>query len=80
MQTASQISSISVNGIEGRQIYLSGPSPVQRSGRQLTERDWVVTVPRSQGGLMYLIFIAPQNDFSQLQRTYQKMLRSLQVR
>jgi len=80
MQTASQISSISVNGIEGRQIYLSGPSPVQRNGRQLAERDWLVTVPRSQGGLMYLIFIAPQNDFRQLQPTYQKMLRSLQVR
>jgi Zn-dependent protease with chaperone function len=80
MRVSSGMSTINVNGVEARSVYLSGQSPVQRSGRQLAERDWLVTVPTSQGSLMYLVFIAPQNDFGQLQGTYQKMLRSLQVR
>ena len=32
------------------------------------------------GAFLYLLFIAPDKDFSQLRPTYQKMLRSLQVK
>jgi Zn-dependent protease with chaperone function len=76
---AGSISGINVNGVQGRQAMLSGTSPVQRNGQTVAERDWLVTLPRSQGGLLYLIFIAPDPDFRSLQPTYQKMLRSLQV-
>lgn len=40
----------------------------------------LVTVPGSQGGLMYLVFVAPEQDFSQLCPTFQRMLHSLEVR
>jgi hypothetical protein len=76
---AGAMNRINLNGMQGMQAMLTGTSPVQRNGQALAERDWLVTLPRSQGGLMYLIFIAPDPDFRQLQTTYQKMLNSLQV-
>ena len=72
---------ITVNGVQGRSVDLSGESPVQRNGQALPEHDWLVTLPSSQAqaGLYYLIFIAPENDFGRLRGTYEKMLDSLQV-
>ena len=72
--------SIQVNGVDGRSVYLTGTSPVQKNGKPLSERDWLVTLPRQQGGLLYLIFIAPQNSFNQFRPTYQRMLNSLQLK
>jgi beta-barrel assembly-enhancing protease len=71
---------INVNGVEGRSVTLTGNSPIQENGRPLPERDWLVTVPRPQSGLLYLVFIAPEKYFEQLRPTYQRMLDSLQVR
>jgi beta-barrel assembly-enhancing protease len=71
---------IRVNGVQGKSVDLSGPSPVQSGGRPLTERDWLVAVPNSQGVLVYAIFIAPEQDFSRLRPTYEQMLRSFHVR
>ncbi|HZQ71025.1 MAG TPA: M48 family metalloprotease [Terriglobales bacterium] len=70
---------ISVNGVSGRSIHLTGISPIQRGSQPVPEHDWLVTVPRSGGGLLYLIFIAPESDFRKLRSTYQQMLDSLQV-
>jgi hypothetical protein len=71
---------IQVNGVEGRSVDLTGTSPVQKNGKPLSERDWLVTLPRPEGGLLYLVFIAPQNSFNQFRPTYQRMLNSLQLR
>ncbi len=79
LQPASDINRISVNGMEGRSVYLRGQSPVQRNGQPVPERDWLVTVPNPQGGLLYLIFVAPEPDFNQLRPTYERMLNSLQI-
>jgi predicted Zn-dependent protease len=80
MRVTSEIKRVDVNGAEGRSVYLSGNSPAQANGQALAERDWLVTLPHPQGGLMYLVFVAPERDFSQLQPTYQKMLESLRLR
>ena len=71
---------IRVNGVQGKSIEFRGPSPIQSGGRPVAERDWMVGVPNSQGVLVYTIFIAPENDFSQLRPTFEKMLRSFHVR
>jgi hypothetical protein len=71
---------IRVNGVQGKSVDLSGPSPVQSGGRPLGERDWLVAVPNSQGVLVYTIFIAPEQDFSRLRPTFEQMLRSFRVR
>jgi len=81
LQASGSPRSVKVNGVEGRSVSLTGKSPIVQNGRPTSEQDWLITVPRSQGGgLLYLVFIAPENDFSRLRSTYRKMLKSLQVR
>jgi len=79
LQAAGSMSRISINGVSGRSVNLAGISPVRRGSKPVPERDWLITVPRSGGGLLYLIFIAPETEFSQLKPTYQQMLDSLRV-
>ncbi len=69
---------LQVGGEQGRSLVLSGRSPVQQGGQALAERDWLVTVTGPQGGLVYLLFIAPETEFSQLRPVYERMLISFQ--
>ena len=80
MRVSGDMKTVSVNGVQGRSLELSGSSPLVQNGQPLPERDWLVTLPRSQGGLMYIVFVSPERDFNQLHSTYQKMLDSLQMR
>jgi beta-barrel assembly-enhancing protease len=79
LQVSGNMQNIQVNELQGRSVNLSGASPIQQNGQPLRERDWLVTVARPQGGLLYLVFIAPDRDFGQLRSTYERMLNSLQV-
>ncbi|HET7441152.1 MAG TPA: M48 family metallopeptidase [Terriglobales bacterium] len=79
LQVTGRPSVIRVNGVEGRSVDLLGSSPVEQNGQPLRERDWLVTLPRGQGGLLYLIFISPENDFSRLRPTFEKMLDSVRL-
>ena len=80
MQVSGNPENIRVNGAQGRSVNLTSTSPVQQNGRALAERDWLVALPRPQGGLLYVVFIAPENQFSRLSRTYKKMLNSLRLK
>ena len=71
--------SITVNGVQGRTVDLNGASPVQQNGQPLPERDRLVFLPRSDGSFVYMVFVAPQKDFSSLSSTYDKMLKSVRV-
>jgi hypothetical protein len=73
------LKTITVHGASGRSADLFGDSPVQQNGKPLTEHDWVVLLPRTGGSYLYLIFIAPENDFAALRPTYQKIVDSLRV-
>ena len=79
MKISSEMKSIDVSGTQGRSLELSGKSPLVLNGEPLPERDWLVTLPRPQGGLIYVVFVSPERDFNQLHPTYQKMLDSLQL-
>jgi beta-barrel assembly-enhancing protease len=79
MTISGDMKPIEVNGTQGRSLELSGKSPLTQNGQPLSERDWLVTLPRSQGGLFYVVFVSPERDFNQLHPTYQKMLDSLQL-
>lgn len=67
---------IQVNGLAGKSVYLTGNSPVQ--GQR--ERDWLVTVQRPDGSILYLVFISPERDFGQLTPAFEQMLRSLRMK
>jgi Zn-dependent protease with chaperone function len=79
MRIAGEMKQANYNGVQGRSLELAGNSPLQQNGQPLAERDWLVTLPRPQGGLLYLVFVSPERDFNQLHPTYQKMLESLQL-
>jgi hypothetical protein len=80
MKVYSSPTTIQVNGQQGRSTYLTGTSPIQHNGQPVPERDWLVTLPGPKGELVYLVFVAPEQEFNQLQPIYQKMLESFQVR
>ncbi len=79
MKISSEMKNVDINGTQGRTLELSGKSPLLLNGEPLPERDWLVSLPRPQGGLIYVVFVSPERDFNQLHPTYQKMLDSLQV-
>jgi peptidase M48-like protein len=81
LRTVGNDESIRVNGVSGRSVDLIGTSPIQdQQGRATKERDWLVAFRRNDGTLLYLIFIAPDKDFSSLRPTFEQMLKSLQLR
>jgi hypothetical protein len=71
---------IQVGGTDALSTMLEGNSPIRQGDQQTPERDWLVTMALPQGGMLHLVFIAPEKQFEKLQPTYQKMLDSLQVR
>jgi hypothetical protein len=72
---------IRVNGISGKSVDLVGSSPIRDAqGKALEERDWVVTMPRKDGTVLYLVFISPDREFGAMRPAFEGMLRTLQVR
>jgi len=72
---------IRVNGIAGKSVDLLGTSPLpDKNGGAAKERDWLVAVKRRDGNLLYLVFIAPNDQFSSLRPGFEQMLKSLQLR
>lgn len=80
MKISAEMKHITLNGVEGRSLELTGNSPLQKNGQPLPEHDWVVALPRSQSGLLYLVFISPERDYNQLHPIYQKMAESIRLK
>jgi Zn-dependent protease with chaperone function len=64
---------IRVAGERAMSIYLSNDSPL--GGR---ETNWLVTLPHT-GGLLFIVFTAPERSFQGYENTFQKILRSIKV-
>ncbi len=72
---------IRVNGVAGKSVDLIGTSPIKdQSGKATQERDWLVTLKRSDGTLLYLIFISPDKDFGTMRPAFEQMLKSVRLR
>lgn len=71
---------IRVSGVPAKSIDLIGVSPIQKDGHPIRERDWLVTMRRGDGSLLYLVFISPDKDFSSLHPAFEQMLRTLKVK
>ncbi len=71
---------ISVNGLPGMSVGMLSPSPLAASnGQPVAEQDTLVTVQRSDGAIVYLVFVAPQQDMAALNSTFTQMLQGLRV-
>ena len=71
---------ISINGVPGKSLDMTGPSPIQQQGQPLREHDWLVTLARPDNTLLYLVFISPEDAVRQFRPTYEKMLQSVRLR
>jgi beta-barrel assembly-enhancing protease len=63
---------VTLNGERGLSTYLNNDSPV---GGQ--ETDWLITVMRPEG-LVYFVAVAPQQEFTRFQPTFEAILNSVQ--
>jgi hypothetical protein len=71
---------ITVGGAEGRSAVFQSRSPFpSANGQPQLEHDWLVTVPARDGGVIFMIFVAPESDFARFQSTYDTMLKSVQL-
>jgi hypothetical protein len=72
-------SDIQVGGVRGRTVHLQSASPFpDANGQAQKERDQLVTIPRPDGSVLYLVMIAPESDYQRLSPTFEKMLQSIQ--
>jgi len=44
------------------------------------ERDWLVTVPRSDGSVIFMVFVAPDAEFARFQPAFEAMIKSIQFK
>lgn len=63
-----------VDGQPALSYYLVGQSPVGGD-----ERDWLVASQRGDNNLLYVIFIAPESDFSHYEPAFKDMLSGLRA-
>jgi len=81
LEQVDEPSPITVGGIEGRSTFLSSPSQFKDAeGQPQKERDWLVTLPRRDGSMIFMIFVAPEADFARFQPTYEAMVKSVQLK
>ena len=80
LRTVGSDESIRVNGVPGRSQEMIGTSPIKQGNQALQERDWLVATQRADGSVLYLVFIAPEKDFSKLRPTFEQMLRSFKMK
>jgi Zn-dependent protease with chaperone function len=71
MQVAGNQKRVRVSGYDGLLTMMQSSSPYGGA-----ETDALVTVARPEG-VFYMVFIAPQRDFSALQNTFDQMIRSI---
>jgi Zn-dependent protease with chaperone function len=77
LEQLSRSEPITVGGIKCLSTMLQSPSPFPDArGAAQNERDWLITVPRKDGSLIWMIFVAPQSDFDRFKPTYEAMLES----
>src|SRR5215469_9867475 len=70
---------ITINGVQGRAVVMQSQSPFRNpSGQPQSERDWLVTIPQHDGSAIFMVFVAPEAEFSIFQPTYEAMLKSVQ--
>ena len=78
MKAVGNAQTITVGGVQGRSVMLRSTSPFpDEQGNPQKEQDWLVTVPRSDGAVLYMVFVAPQSQFERFRPTFENMLKSV---
>jgi len=81
MKAIGQDEDIRVNGVPGKSVDFVGVSPVPApGGGTQREREWLVTLQRKDGSLLFLVFVSTEKDFDQMRPAFETMLRSLRLK
>ena len=79
LQPLGKATEIKVAGVRGRSVNLQSTSPFpDAKGQPQKERDRLVTLPRQDGSVIFIVFVAPESDLSRVNSTFDRMLRSIQ--
>lgn len=79
LQTVGKATPIKVAGVRGRSVTMQSTSPFpDATGQSQKERDRLVTIPRPDGSVIFLVFVAPESEFERLSPTFERMLKSMQ--
>jgi Zn-dependent protease with chaperone function len=79
IKAAAKPQAITINGVQGRAVVMQSQSPFRNpAGNPQVERDWMVTLPHRDGSIIFMVFVAPEAEFSLFQPTYEAMLKSVQ--
>ena len=79
VQSVGKPQAVTINGVQGRSVTMKSQSPfLAPNGEPQFERDWMVTVPQRDGSVIFMVFVAPEAEFSLFQPTYEAMLKSVQ--
>jgi Zn-dependent protease with chaperone function len=68
-------SDVVVNGVRGRSLEATNSGGAGGGA----ERDWLVALPEPAGTLRYVVFVAPDADFTALRPIYERMLGTLKL-
>ncbi len=80
MQAQGGAQQLTVDGQPALAVNLLSASPlVSSDGSQVPERDMLVTIQRHDGSVLWLLFIAPEQQFNALNPTFNHMLDSLRM-
>ena len=67
-----------LSGTQGRSVRLHSISPFPgANGQPDKERDWLVTIPRPDRSVIFMVFVASQSHFERFEPTYETMLKSV---
>ena len=78
MQPLGKATVLRVAGVRGRAVNMQSTSPFpDAKGQPQKERDRLVTIPRTDGSVIYFVFIGPEADIQKLAPTFDKMLKSV---
>jgi hypothetical protein len=79
LQPIGKTTQIKVGGARGRAVNMQSTSPFpDAKGQSQKERDRLVTIPRPDGSVIFLVFVAPESEFARLSATFERMLKSVQ--
>ena len=79
LQQVGEIAPAKVGQQRGYAVELRGQSPVTDAGKNAQEHDWLVTAARPDGGVSYVVFVAPERDWKKLQPVFRQMAESFRA-
>ncbi|MFI5073279.1 MAG: hypothetical protein ACHP8A_20635, partial [Terriglobales bacterium] len=79
LELVGRVTATTVGGRPANVLELRGQSPAAEGGKQLLERDRLLTVARPDGDLSYVVFVCPEPDLNLLKPVFDEMSTSFRA-